>query len=87
MSTGLSRQDWIGPVSEPPRCLPLGVLSGVPTIGVGKSLHRVDGLTKGTVAALTAQLDRRAPSGRLGTGHRTGVGRRDPATATSTGHR
>ena len=65
----------------------LGVLSGVPTIGVGKSLHRVDGLTKGTVAALTAQLDRRAPSGRLGTGHRTGVGRRDPATATSTGHR
>ena len=32
----------------------LGVLSGLPTVGVGKSLHHVDGLSKDGVAALVA---------------------------------
>lgn len=34
----------------------LGVLSGIPTVGVGKTLHHVDGLTKDTARLLAAGL-------------------------------
>ena len=34
----------------------LGVCAGIPTVGVGKSLHHVDGLTKETVRLLSGRL-------------------------------
>ena len=34
----------------------LGVLSGIPTVGVGKTLHHVDGLNKETVRQLAASI-------------------------------
>lgn len=34
----------------------LGVLGGIPTIGVGKTLHRLDGIGKADVAAASATL-------------------------------
>ena len=37
----------------------LGVLSGIPTVGIGKTLHHVDGLTKGHVKALSGKLTAR----------------------------
>lgn len=37
----------------------LGVLSGIPTVGVGKSLHHIDGLTKNTLRELTSTLTQR----------------------------
>lgn len=37
----------------------LGVLSGLPTVGVGKTLHHVDGLTKAHVKALSETMHAR----------------------------
>ena len=37
----------------------LGVLTGIPTVGVGKTLHHVDGLSKDTVKELSATLTAR----------------------------
>ena len=43
----------------------LGVLCGIPTVGVGKTLHHVDGLTKTTLRALAAGLAARGEHARL----------------------
>lgn len=50
----------------------LGVLSGIPTVGVGKTLHHVDGLSKDSMRSVSASLERVGQHAEL-IGHSGGV--------------